>query len=119
LYDGIVDALARGATYEAAGALIGRSARSVRRRMADEEFARKVRLRRREMVARSVGRLNAALDLAVDAVLGTLESSDEDVVLRAARLVFDKGSLLTDRLDVDDLVDKLQQRLAEPPGEDG
>jgi HEAT repeat protein len=54
------------------------------------------------------------LDQAVDAVLETLGSTDPEVRLRAARLVLDVGSRLTDRVEIDELVHKLEERLADP-----
>jgi len=107
LYDLIVDPLARGEAYAVAGARIGRSERSVRRRMSEPEFAAEVNERRREMLSMATGQFNAALDDAVATIVDCMHAENDGVRLRAAREVLDLGSRLTDRVELDDLVRRL------------
>jgi len=65
--DILVQALAEGSTQEVAADRAGISTRTVRRRVRDPEFARKVRTARREMTDEAAGRATALLSAAMDA----------------------------------------------------
>ncbi len=107
-----VDALAQGQSYEKAGRPIERSARSVRRRMSDPDFAGLVKDRRLEMVSVGTGRLNAAVELATETIIAALESAKVADRLQAARLILDQGSRLTSRAEYEALIRELEHRLA-------
>jgi hypothetical protein len=81
----IIAALAAGATQAEAAATAGVTARTVRRRLAQPEFAERVSAERSALVTRTASRLIGLADAAVDA-LGELvrpETSDS-IRLRAA-----------------------------------
>ena len=79
------DALGRGLTYSQAADLVpNTSARTVRRRMADEAFAREVRSRRSEMVSAVTGQLAAASTRAVEVLVECLGAEREADRIRAA-----------------------------------
>jgi hypothetical protein len=109
----LATALAAGEPYEAAGKLIGRSARTVRRLAKDPELRRLIAERRRELAANAAGR-SAAL---VEGAIGVLEQLMRDPVpavrLRAAnaalRYHFRFASEVTVLDDVQDLRDQLDE----------
>jgi hypothetical protein len=119
LYEGLIDPLARGEHYEEAGRRIGRSARSVRRRMSDPEFARRVTERRVEVVSSGVGRLNQAVESAAAVIIDALDAPNVLDRLRAARLILESGSRLTTRVEYERLIDELKRRLAQDQPEPG
>jgi hypothetical protein len=108
--------LAHGANYADAGAAVGLSERSVRRRMADLAFRRRVREAAAEQHRRIAGRLDALADHALDALEELLASEVETVRLRAVRVVLESGlrhreSLLADDLaELEGRLDALEER---------
>lgn len=80
-------ALAMGRSYAESGALVHVSARTVRRRMADPDFAAEVSRRRAEHVGALTGQMVAAGQEAVTVLLGCLAAENESVRLRAAQMV--------------------------------
>ena len=113
LYEVLIDPLARGEHYEEAGRRIRRSARSVRRKMSDPEFARRVTERRAELVSAGVGRLNQAVEYATEVIINALDTPNVVDRLRAARLILESGSRLTTRVEYERLIDELKRRLAQ------
>lgn len=118
----LVSALAAGQTYQEAGDLIGRSARTVRRLAADTELRRRVAERRREMAANAAAR-SAAL---VEAAIGVLEELLRDPVpvvrLRAADAALRyhfrfaaEVAVLDDVQDLRDALDELRTYTHERP----
>jgi hypothetical protein len=85
----LIDALARGLSYEAAGELAGCSGRTVARRMAVAEFARRVSDRRGERVMATTGQLTSLSSEAVETIRGCLESESDQVRLSAAKTLLD------------------------------
>ena len=113
LYEVLIDPLAWGEHYEVAGRRIRRSARSVRRKMSDPEFARRVTERRAELVSAGVGRLNQAVEYATEVIINALDTPKVVDRLRAARLILESGSRLTTRVEYERLIDELKRRLAQ------
>ncbi len=87
----IVAALASGATYAEAAELAHISARTVRRRMADEEFARRVSAARAERVAAVTGRLTEVAFEAVETLRQGLTAARSVDQIRAAHEILVLG----------------------------
>ena len=83
--DLLVVALARGDSYAAAGRAARVSEATVRRRMADEVFRRRVSRMRGELVDQACGQASAALTGAVSALVGLLASPNHAVRLGACK----------------------------------
>jgi hypothetical protein len=84
--EGIVAALAGGATYADAASAAGVSARTVRRRMEDPEFRGEVTAARRQAVEQIRARLTANAQIGVSVLVELADSaSSETVKLGAAR----------------------------------
>jgi hypothetical protein len=83
--DGLLLALAAGATPAAAAQQAHVSESTVRRRLRDPGFRHKVEERRSQMVSAAVGRLACMAVLAADTLHGLLASGSERVRLGAAR----------------------------------
>lgn len=90
----VVEALATGLGYAAAGAVAGISERTVRRRMADSGFAARVSVRRGERVATVTGQLVHAGGEAIEVLRECLGSEADAVRLRAAQLILTLGTQL-------------------------
>lgn len=88
----LVDALATGVSYEAAAELAGCSGRTVARRMADPEFARRVSKRRGERVVATAGQLTSLSSEAVETIRGCLDDESPRVRLAAAKALLDLGA---------------------------
>ena len=87
----IVAALASGATYPEAADLAHVSPRTVRRRMADEAFARRVSMARGERVAAVTGRLTEVAFEAVDTLRLGLTAEKSVDQIRAAHEILVLG----------------------------
>lgn len=88
----IIAALAAGQTYAEAAAIAGVSARTVRRRMSEPEFAREVSTRRGEHMAVVTGQLLSAGPDAVAVLREALSCDQAPVRLRAAQLLLSLGA---------------------------
>ncbi len=84
--DVLIEALAMGMTHAQAGVLIGRSAKTVQRRLADAQFSRRLAARRSTIVADTACRLALLSDQAVSTLLEALSSDRLADRLRAAEL---------------------------------
>jgi hypothetical protein len=118
LWDVAIDAVAAGATYAEAGAVIGRSGRQTRRVLTRPENRRKVHERRLERAARITGLANAALDRAIDVLVEALDAQSMSDRLRAARQLLELGTKLTTRVHYEELIRELEARLADSPDAD-
>jgi len=87
----IVAALAAGRSYREAGDKAGVDKRTVARRMAQSDFAERVRHRRSEFVAATDGRLAREGPNAADTIAASLDDPDPRVRLSAARLLLSLG----------------------------
>jgi hypothetical protein len=83
--DGVIlDALARGLPYREAGEMAGVSARTVRRRMSEEDFAQEVRSRRSERVSALTGQLVTGSEQAVGTLVECLAAEKQADRIRAS-----------------------------------
>ena len=87
----IVAALAAGRSYREAGDKAGVDKRTVARRMAQPDYAERVRHRRSEFVAATDGRLAREGPNAADTIAACLDDPDPRVRLSAARLLLRLG----------------------------
>ncbi len=83
----LIEALAEGRTYAAASALSGGSARTVRRRMTDPEFAAAVSVRRAERVSEVTGALVSLSARAIQTLEECLNAERPSDRIRAAQVV--------------------------------
>jgi len=83
----LIEALAEGRTYAAAAALTGGSARTVRRRMTDPDFATAVSVRRAERVSEVTGALVSLSARAIRALEECLDAERPSDRIRAAQVV--------------------------------
>ena len=98
----VLEALARGTSYEQAGGLAGVTGKTVQRWMRDPGFSRRLADRRGDRLSEVTGLL---LDATTDAVAvirrECLEAEKASDRLRAASLLLTMASRLRDRLDVE------------------
>ena len=85
--DAIAAALALGLSYAEAGQAVGRSGRTVARRVADPTFARLVDDRRREHLSAVTARLAGLAPRAIEAIETCLDEGRPTDRLRASQLV--------------------------------
>jgi hypothetical protein len=85
----IIAGLAAGRSYDEVGALVRVSGRTIARRMANPDFARRVAQRRGEQVHAMSGQLTLLAQKAVTALAGCLEDEDGKTRLAAAKVVMD------------------------------
>jgi predicted DNA-binding protein (UPF0251 family) len=109
--DALLLALACGATAEAAAAKAGVSRRTVFRRLGDDDFRRRLRGARQEMVERASGMLTAASMEAVKTLLSLMDGQAPHASrLGAAKSILELGVRLRDLTEI-------EQRLAALEGE--
>jgi hypothetical protein len=106
----ITAALERGASYAEAAELAGTSARTVRRRMADDEFRIEVFGRRAERAGQVTGELIRASADAVGVLEACLQSESESVQLRAAQTLIELGHKLRAAHDLEERVRRLERQ---------
>jgi hypothetical protein len=110
----ILAALACGATMDQAGAKAGVSGRTVRRRLSQPGFRRKLNKFRSEMQLRTADQLSAASTEAVRTLVQLLNSaSPPNTRLGAARSVVELGMKSREHADLSVRLGELEQRLAE------
>ncbi len=114
--DGLLMALACGATVEAAAAKAGVSASTAYRRLNEPAFRRRLREVRADMVQRTAGMLTAAAGESVKALLALQkEAVPAAVRLGAARAVLEIGMRLREVCDLEQRLAALEERLATGP----
>ena len=109
----IIDALARGLSYSQAGELAGASARTVRRRMTDEAFAREVRTRRTERVSAVTGQLVTGSEEAVGVLMQCLGAEEDGVRIRAATLLLQHSERYRAQSDLQAEVAEIRRMLSD------
>ena len=109
----VIDALARGLSYGRAGELAGVSPRTVRRRMADEAFAREVRTRRTERVSAVTGQLVTASEEAVGVLMQCLGAEKDGVRIRAATLLLQHSERYRAQSDLQADVAEIRRMLSD------
>jgi hypothetical protein len=95
--EALVERLAARMSYAAAGRAVGMCERTVRRRMAEAEFANRVEERRRQRLAAYRDHVGEVALAAVAALEAGLESPSERVRLRAAQAVLNTAGLTGSR----------------------
>jgi hypothetical protein len=110
--DALLLALACGATIENAARKAGVSERTVRRRLADPAFKRRLDGIRGDMVQRSMGMLTAAAMEAVKTLVA-LQDRDQPAAARlgAARAILEYGAKLREEADLTKRVEALEAEL--------
>jgi hypothetical protein len=116
--DGLVLALACGASPEGAAQKTGLSLRTVYRRLAEPAFRQRVEQARAEMVRRAAGLFTAA-GLAALKTFTTLQesASSEAVRLGAARAIIELGCKLRQAVEMNERMAALEARLEALCGE--
>ncbi len=114
----LVECLAAGMSFPAAGEMAGCSARTVSRRMSDPEFVLRVSRRRGERVRAITGQLTALADDALTTIRMVLEGGERDADrLRAAHLVLSHLGRFRADTDLEERLAELEDRLAGDGGE--
>ncbi len=118
--DGLVLALACGASPEGAAQKAGFSLRTVYRRLADPLFRQQVNQVRAEMVRRAAGMFTAAGMASIKTFTTLQESaSSEAVRLGAARAIIELGCKLRESVELAERMTALETRLEALLGERG
>jgi hypothetical protein len=108
----LLQALACGASVEAASRAAGVSARTAHRRLADAGFHARVRQARADMVHRTAGTMTAAATEAVRTLLELLKAPAPAAVrLGAARAVLEIGLKVRELVDLEERLAALEGRL--------
>jgi hypothetical protein len=109
----LIAALASGATQEEAAAVAGVTARTVRRRLGQPEFAERVRAERSVLVTRTAGRLIGLADVAVEALGDLLRPEISDSIrLRAALGLLDAARVWREAGEVEERLALLEAAVA-------
>lgn len=106
----IIAALITGASYEQAATAAGVSARTVRRRMADEDFASEVRSRRAERATRLSAALLDIGHQAIEVLSEALADENAGIRLKASQAVLTLGQRYRREVEVMDRIDALERR---------
>jgi hypothetical protein len=103
-------ALARGATVKAAAAASGHSMRTAHRRLDDDEFRRRVRAIKDQMLNRTVGYLSAAgVEAARELRRLAKQSKQDSVKLRACEAIINLGGKLRELSELAERIDALEK----------
>ena len=105
-------ALARGDNLVTAAAACGVSERTVRRRLAQPEFRRRVEQLRGEMGAGALGQLTDSMTGAVTTLKCLLDAKAEAVRLGAARALVELGLKVRDQVELERRLAEVEGRLA-------
>lgn len=105
----LIEALADGLSYSAAGALAPVSARTVRRRMQSPEFAAAVHQRRAQRMGEVTGVLVRLAHRAVAALEECLDADRPSDQIRAAQVVLGQLHRFRDQVDLDERLRELEQ----------
>lgn len=118
----ILQELVNGGSYQQAAEAARVSPRTVRRRMADPDFASEVRALRSERASQLSAKLQSAGNGAADLLLELIGSPDAPLGLRvrAASILLTSGARARRDSEWSDRLDELERRLqagvADPPG---
>ena len=110
----LIDALGRGQSHTRAGKLIGRSSKTVQRRLKDEQFADAVEQRRAEISHEIRRQLEKAASRAIEVIDNCMYSEAEHIRLSAARLALQQQNY-SSTLDVAERLDELEQLALKHP----
>lgn len=107
----LIAALATGRTVVGAGRQAGVSESTVRRRMADPEFARRVSDFRGQIVSGVVGRLLDLMGKAMDRLEVLVDDKDGKLALGAVREIFASGFKGHQLVDLQERLERIESRL--------
>lgn len=110
----LITALASGATQPNAGRAAGMSDRTVRRRLADPEFAARVAAESRQVASRAAARISALAGGAAVSVLEELltdPSTPPHIRLRAALGTLHMLPAVRDHAELEEMVSAIEQQL--------
>jgi len=103
--------LASGLTVKKAAEKVGVSARTVHKRLLEEDFRKEVVRQRDNLVNRAAGQLAARMSKAVRTLDNNLDSEFPSVANVAAKAILDQGIKTTEVLHLMARVDELERRL--------
>jgi hypothetical protein len=107
-----LDALAQGWTHVEAGALVGRSAKWIQRKLQNEPFRHEARLRRTAQLDSVAGQLGAIGPRAVAILQQSLESENDNLRLRAASIALSLVTRIGRQADLETRMAELERRAA-------
>jgi hypothetical protein len=105
-------ALAAGKTFDEAATAAGVTERTIHNWSTDEEFRDRVSELRREMVGRACGELAEAMGAAAKKLRELVGSTEERIALRAASAVIRHSLQVTELVELQERVEKLEHALA-------
>ena len=112
-----LDALASGSTHAEAGAVVGRSAKWVQRRLRDDRFVLEARRRRGERLDEVTHQLSALASNAVAVIGDTMTHGEDPVRLRAAIAALTLVTKIGKQADLEARIVELEQRAAAASGD--
>lgn len=105
-----LDAMAQGRTHAEAGALVGRSAKWIQRKLQDDAFRLEARRRRSAQLDAISGQLGAIGSRAVAAIGQALDSDDDALRLRAALAALNLVTKVGREAELEMRITELEQR---------
>jgi hypothetical protein len=113
----VIAGLAAGQSVPTVATAVGMSERNVRRKLADGEFAARVRAAKAQVVAEAVARLGAMMGAALERLAVLVDRGDDRAALGAARTVLDMGfrgrTAEEMQRQIDDLVGRVEKLTAD------
>ncbi|HZZ77619.1 MAG TPA: hypothetical protein VFE62_03815 [Gemmataceae bacterium] len=106
----IIAALACGSTVQQAADTAGVSRKTVSRRMAEPEFAKRVAEMRSEMVRRTASKMTDGMLEAAEVLRKLLKAKGENVRLGACRALFEHGVRIRETVELEERLQALEQR---------
>lgn len=112
----LIESLAQGMSFPAAGRSAGYTSRTVSRRMADPGFAMRVSRRRGERVAQVTGALTSMSEDALGVLRSTMAEGTTSEKLRAAQLTLTLMVRLRHDTEIEERLGLIEGRLAQEQG---
>jgi len=110
--DRLLAALLQGRSISDAASLADMSRRTASRRMADEDFRRRLKDARAQVVHEVGRKLTAAATVAADETLKLMKESESEAIrLGAARLIFENELRIRESVDMGERLDKLEKAI--------
>ena len=110
--DLLVELLANGRTHAEAGIAIGKSSKSVQRRLADPDLVARIAARRADRLGQAAGRLGEAVLDAVDTMTAELQADRSADRLRAAALILSSLVKVREQIELDQALASLREEIA-------
>jgi hypothetical protein len=108
----LISALLKHSTIAAAAAAVGIGERTARRWLTDPAFLQAYRAERRRIMEMATGRIQAALDEAIDRLLALLREGCETTRMGAVKLLLEHGR--DDKSDILQRIEALEARMFGP-----